>query len=529
MKFKSTILAAVFSTGLFAPTVDALDITIDRDNLSVPSQYATVYLFDSENTRTLLRTTQTISLSDGTYRLATYDGNPYGSFTISADIVTGTTGAVAYDNDGIFFDTSKLANATIHFDEIDDDSNGILFSVSGISNIIRSTPTTFYLPDGDYSIGFRAAGSEFGKMIIQNQIISVDRFLFVGASGDIHFDLDSLASVTITRGDELKGLSGIGEVGGQSGLWSGRYNIHLTPGTYAVNPRGSNYSFGKIIVDDSNNVSSTGNLLTDNSTNTVSFDIEHLPLLTFNWSQLSDTESDKKVYYAAVYEHIGSANNREAYYPLNSEFFTHGPTSSGNRLGDFMIDGAGNVETTGYMQVENATTDVNGQIHTTLGFKLCEMNSVTITPAANKRYWFHPHFNTNLAATVYLPNGEYKLLGDDGARATFSVDADGLNVSENNQNHVTLSYNPSSCAPPDTDEDGVIDSLDICPATPAGAIVDGDGCSVPQGINAECSAWKARSHGKYVSCVTRVVNRAANDGLISNDDKGALISEAAKK
>ena len=59
----------------------------------------------------------------------------------------------------------------------------------------------------------------------------------------------------------------------------------------------------------------------------------------------------------------------------------------------------------------------------------------------------------------------------------------------------------------DADADGVPDSLDLCPGTPAGAIVDADGCSIDQ--IAPCSGpasggtWK--NHGQYVSAVAQVV------------------------
>ena len=38
-------------------------------------------------------------------------------------------------------------------------------------------------------------------------------------------------------------------------------------------------------------------------------------------------------------------------------------------------------------------------------------------------------------------------------------------------------HNPS---PPDTDGDGVVDSIDLCPSTPAGETVDADGCGQSQ-------------------------------------------------
>src|SRR6266478_2571693 len=59
----------------------------------------------------------------------------------------------------------------------------------------------------------------------------------------------------------------------------------------------------------------------------------------------------------------------------------------------------------------------------------------------------------------------------------------------------------------DADADGVPDSLDQCPGTPAGAVVDASGCSIDQ--IAPCSGpasggtWK--NHGQYVSAVSQAV------------------------
>lgn len=81
----------------------------------------------------------------------------------------------------------------------------------------------------------------------------------------------------------------------------------------------------------------------------------------------------------------------------------------------------------------------------------------------------------------------------------------------------------------DEDGDGVGDSADLCPGTPA-AIVDADGCSIDQ--LAPCSgpasggAWK--NHGQYVSTVARVVEAFLAQGLISVDEANQIVTEAAQ-
>jgi hypothetical protein len=82
----------------------------------------------------------------------------------------------------------------------------------------------------------------------------------------------------------------------------------------------------------------------------------------------------------------------------------------------------------------------------------------------------------------------------------------------------------------DGDGDGVGDSLDQCPDTAAGAIVDAQGCSIEQ--IAPCSgpasggSWK--NHGQYVSSVAHATEAFLSQGLISADDAEKIVSEAAQ-
>src|SRR5213078_5347486 len=82
----------------------------------------------------------------------------------------------------------------------------------------------------------------------------------------------------------------------------------------------------------------------------------------------------------------------------------------------------------------------------------------------------------------------------------------------------------------DVDGDGVADSLDLCPGTPAGAIVDANGCSIDQ--IAPCSGpasggtWK--SHGQYVSAVAQAVEEFVAQDLISADQAEEIVTQAAR-
>lgn len=80
----------------------------------------------------------------------------------------------------------------------------------------------------------------------------------------------------------------------------------------------------------------------------------------------------------------------------------------------------------------------------------------------------------------------------------------------------------------DDDCDDVPDGSDSCPATPAGAIVDAQGCAVEQGC--PCAgplgggSWA--SHGAYVTCVAGVADDLLGAGVITSADRDAIIADA---
>ena len=82
----------------------------------------------------------------------------------------------------------------------------------------------------------------------------------------------------------------------------------------------------------------------------------------------------------------------------------------------------------------------------------------------------------------------------------------------------------------DSDGDGVGDSLDQCPGTPPASIVDANGCSIDQlapcGGPASGGAW--RNHGEYVSAVAQAAEQFLAQGLITEDEKDAIVGAAAQ-
>jgi hypothetical protein len=82
----------------------------------------------------------------------------------------------------------------------------------------------------------------------------------------------------------------------------------------------------------------------------------------------------------------------------------------------------------------------------------------------------------------------------------------------------------------DSDGDGVPDSVDQCPDTPAGGIINASGCTIDQLVPCEgpSSGGTWKNHGQYVSAIAHVSNTFKKDGLISGREKGQIVSTAAR-
>jgi len=78
---------------------------------------------------------------------------------------------------------------------------------------------------------------------------------------------------------------------------------------------------------------------------------------------------------------------------------------------------------------------------------------------------------------------------------------------------------------PDSDGDGVLDKDDDCPDTLEGELVDEFGCSIAQLCPCD-GEWK--NHGSYVSCIAHVTDDWLEKGLLSEEEKDAVVSDAAQ-
>ncbi len=82
----------------------------------------------------------------------------------------------------------------------------------------------------------------------------------------------------------------------------------------------------------------------------------------------------------------------------------------------------------------------------------------------------------------------------------------------------------SAGAGEDSDGDGVWDYLDQCPGTPAGAVVDANGCSIEQLCPLD-GPWK--NHGQSISQLQAVVARFVREGLITRSEAASILKRAA--
>jgi hypothetical protein len=85
---------------------------------------------------------------------------------------------------------------------------------------------------------------------------------------------------------------------------------------------------------------------------------------------------------------------------------------------------------------------------------------------------------------------------------------------------------------PDVDGDGVVNENDSCPESQAGAIVHpNDGCSIEElapcaGPRDSSQPWA--NHGRYVSTLAHTAERFLKAGLISVEEKGAIVANAGR-
>jgi hypothetical protein len=75
----------------------------------------------------------------------------------------------------------------------------------------------------------------------------------------------------------------------------------------------------------------------------------------------------------------------------------------------------------------------------------------------------------------------------------------------------------------------VTDGEDTCAGTAPGAAILGDGCSSSQHLALQCPTNVTyRNHGQYVQCVAHEAEMQVVAGLITVQEKDAMVASAAK-
>jgi len=79
----------------------------------------------------------------------------------------------------------------------------------------------------------------------------------------------------------------------------------------------------------------------------------------------------------------------------------------------------------------------------------------------------------------------------------------------------------------DVDGDGIANDVDLCPGTSLGVRTNAEGCGGIQLVALRCVESAFPNHGRYVSCVARESQAAVKDGLLTEEERARLVSQAA--
>jgi hypothetical protein len=111
-----------------------------------------------------------------------------------------------------------------------------------------------------------------------------------------------------------------------------------------------------------------------------------------------------------------------------------------------------------------------------------------------------------------------------------SLAPDWLRIGTDITGHAPFNATFSLVGETDSDGDGVADSLDQCPDTAPGSIVDAEGCSIDQlaPCNGPITGGTWKNHGQFVSTIAQVTEAFLNFGLITEAQADAIVAQAAQ-
>jgi len=540
-KYLLLSLTLLFTTSAWAD----MAVTIDPTELSNNERYPNVIHIPGVTGG--FYKSNTFTIADGDYEVKTgADMNAvYGTINVNGASLTVTGGAlIKTGTDVITFDLAQLGRVELDSSELGsmvttgDPKMPAVIAMTGVNNNIKSNQYN-YLPDYTGIEIKTRSNALYGTFdLVNGEITNVQGRIYQDDSNlsRIHFDRDKLLPVRVMSNElsspEKKVKVVLSEVAG--GTLSD-YIVFIPPGTHKLVTRYGDGLYGYITIDEYLNLSVDGYLAVkgDNITSSginhteISADFTSIPHIDMYWSELS---SPAGLVTGQIYQMAEGARDIEF-----TRYFVPDMTTAGNpvtyRFSKF--DGAThNV----YGDVTLSTTDfpvTTGHLTTTeseIHVDTCSLNKISFNPISSSYRalpWFSSY--TNEPVSIFAPSTGARFLVQTGAESIIvTVSENGVESDTDISDILTITSEMGHCIPPDSDEDSVLDDMDECPDTLAGAQVDAYGCSVNQNIALTCDATKSKNHGRYVSCVSHVLDDLIEQSMITQDDKGTIMSETAK-
>jgi hypothetical protein len=537
-----------------------MTVTVDVAELSDPANLNQLYL-SGNGSVSAFRGTKTFNLSDGDYEINTADHAgiraTYGSFSIAGTTLTLKAGAEEalqkLDETTIGFDTEKLALVTMDTTELSDGLDGVdpyaaMIALYGSTNTLRGE-FSIYLPDREGYRVYTRKSDEFGTFdVIDGAIANVSGRLYqdTNDASRIHFDRSQLLPVRIMDKDfslpEELMMVAVAEITPSDRLY--QYITYMVPGTHYLVNRAYGGSYGAITITDNLSLSVDGYLedrgetiTADGMTYTeIGIDHDTAPFVDVYWSELSEPSG----LIAAEFNNTA----RGVPGPASNLYYVADTKRNGNPA-VYLISKYSGVrhETYGTLSIDaNLGISVTGALSVSgseIHFDTCALNKVTVSPTDGETvdvfYWL---IGITEPVSFFVPDGT-SLKIRVRSSATYAQSINGITAVIDGSNVVLsggdvgdrleISAQEGHCAPPDLDEDQVIDDIDECTDTPFGEKVDSYGCSIDQNIALTCNAVQSKNHGRYVSCVSHVLNDLIDQGMITTEEKGQIMSETAKK
>jgi len=533
-----------------SPVWADMDVTVDVTGLTNAQDRYANSLYIPGISAPQYSGTKTFTIPDGDYELRPGAGSgmntTYGSFNVTGTTLTVTAGALTInDSSTLGFDLTKLGRVEFDNSElgsmVHDGSPKMpaIMAMTGVGNNIRGDFYT-YLPDYPEIKLLTRSSAVYGSFALENgQITNIQGALYQEGvnSSRLHFDRNKLAPVRVMAhklsSPEKMLLTAVHEVAGGN---LGDYVVFMPPGTHKFGTRYYPGIYGNIIVDEFLNLTTDGYVVVGNANITpagishteITVDFTSTPHIDVYNSELSDPVGLTAV---GLYQ-AGNGVRGETY----TRYYLPDSQTNGNPV-TYRLSQFGALAHAFYGDVTLSTSTPPSSTGTLITqdsevhFDTCALNKVNFSSATNNQYHlgrWATGWHTS-PVSIYVPNGADFLVSSAGQALNVVVSGSSVSINGDFNGTIDITSEEGHCTPPDTDEDNVLDDMDECPDTLAGKKVDSYGCSVNQNIALTCDATKSKNHGRYVSCVSHVLDDLIDQLMISVEDKGSLMSEVAKK